>query len=598
MPKRPNERYDEYEEYEEPESQQQQQRKRQVIEPVFRNTNEIPGFVEGQPFPDFSEEPQPITEADRNELDSNTEHVDGIPDLPTLFEILPTRATILEASISLQFCLEKLSKYAVVVAQKVKAYGDSLIEETILRRKKQEIKEAQENIKKAEDLLKVVGKETQLINMHSVLRIIELEKLIENVARDAILESTKQVPALLVVPILELLTHYDEYFSWDYEHDSTGKKIQDAYSEFKNKQKIRDEVFKLYSTNVTLNDVIDELIRLYENSFSVSRIGADKSLSIKGRVRIYNDILTKPSTTNIAKNLGIRVSAMSSVDYADILERYVEDKSVVDLDIAELRRTVAADQVNAPITSAIPAGQQTRHMDIAAHSGYARFDVPLAGVLNTTGQDNEDDLMETQNDEISEFEDAGEGDQSTGEYMYPEERLQILSSRHINIFGKPLPENVKAKLAEYAAKREQGAQETKKMGEMAIIATERMNVATNLIQLILDLQKAFKTGVFAVLSKAEKEQAWNNEIHRIFMEWYRQTLGLEQQREALDQLPAPASKEMNVFSFTNFFTGKGGKKSHKNNKKHNKKQTRKNNKHSSRKVRKNHKKRGGNTKKQ
>ena len=529
--------------------------------------------------------------------------MDGIPNLPTLFEILPTTSTISEASRKLREYSEQLYKYAAVVAQKVKAYGDKIIEETIVRRKEQEIKEARENIQKANDLLQIVGRKSKQINMKAVLRIVELEKLIEDVAQDAMLDTIQKVPALSVIPILELLTHYEEYFPWDYElnsmeDDSMATKIQDAYSEFQNKQKIRDEILKLYTTNVTLNDVIDELIQLYDRNFRHKPIGSGRSLSIEGRKRIYKDILTKPARTNIASNLDGSASALSSVDYDHLLDKYLAEKSGVDLVIADLRREVAANQVNAPLTTAIRTGRHTRDMDIAAHSGFARFDVPLAGVLSTTNVNN-DDLMDTES-VVSDFEDADEGDQSIGEPIDRETRLQILSSRHINILGKPLSENVKAKLAEHAAKREQGVQETKKMGEMAIIASERMNVANNLIQLILDLQKAFENGVFSVLGDAEKEQAWNNEIHRIFMEWYRQTLGLEQQREALDKLPAPAPKVMNALSFLNPF--KGGKKSHKNNKKHNKKhnkkQTRKNNKHSSRKVRKNHKKRGGNTKKQ
>jgi hypothetical protein len=132
---------------------------------------------------------------------------------------------------------------------------------------------------------------------------------------------------------------------------------------------------------------------------------------------------------------------------------------------------------------------------------------------------------------------------------------------------------------------------------MAEIATQRMAIANNLTDLIVDVAKEFESGIFADLQPEEKQQAWERQIHRIFMEWYNQNKGLEQKRDRIKlKVIRPVSKAPGPTGFWPF--GKGGIKSKKNHKKQQKKQTRKTGgKRSTRKLRKNHKKRSVHTKK-
>lgn len=562
-----------------------------------------------------------ISDSQQRELTSDIDvSIHGVPDFPSLLEELegipkfaiPVSEALNVLSGVAQFLSEsavKVTEIAGITLKRIKSYGDSIIAETQFRRKEQEIKEASKTIQKATDLLQSIKDKTKTIQTQDVLRMIELETLIETVMDDAIPESIRQVPALLVMPILEIVCHYDEYFSWD--DTNIRRKIGPAYDEFRNKQRIRDMFAKLYGENVTINRVIDDLFTLYDRNFTLDRKPGLKEpvLSINGRLRVIKSIHTGPPNNIIATIPGAKrkeseLPTLSAIDYSEIWNRNAEEKNDVDAEIAEIRNAVPAAADNTPTAGVgVAHGRNTRDWNIAGNAGFARFDVPLAQVIPVVNREvNEEEQMGSQISNVSDFY-SQPGDEDNGpdiDITDQEARFQIISA-HLTAMGQPLSPDVQTRLQAYAAKREEGSRPNEMTGRMAEIATQRMAVANNLTDLIVDVGKEFESGIFADLQPEEKQQAWERQIHRIFMEWYNQNKGLEQKRDRI-KLKAirPVSKAPEPSGFWPF--GKGGIKSKKNHKKQQhkqqKKQTRKTGgKRFTLKLRKNHKKRLDHTKK-
>lgn len=576
-------------------------------------SNALMRLTEGEPYATFDdsqygeeEHSQPITVEDRRELSSDSSEDDGLPDIADIFndELTNTDGTPIKETVTLAITrltelATKVARFSIMVAERIRDMGDNIIADTKLRRKQQAAAEATNRIQIANQKLAAMKEKSKEITTIGVLRMIELETLIENIMDDVIPASIRDVPALLVLPVLEIVCHYEEYFGW--ETPISEIKVNRAFSEFRNKQRIRDAVLRLYGKNITLNEIIDELFRLYNSNFNTLADIRGLSLSVNGRVRVLKSIHTEAPRTEIAtipdnNRKSKELPVLSAIDYSTIWDKYAEPQAIVDEAMVELRNPVPAAPDNTPTAAARPFGYNDRHVDIAAHVGLARFGPPLTRAMQERdigSQGNED--IGSQDSTISEFPSAKDYEHIEKEYPeYPEERFEFLAGERRYI-GHNLSENVESRLAEYAARRDRKSQPTQKTSRMAELATDRMNVANNLIALVQDVQKEFETGLFSNMPPEEKQQAWERQIHRIFIQWYKETEGLEEQRAALDR---PAAKAAPSSGFFGFF-GKGGKKSHKKQKKQQKKQTRKTGgKRSTRKLqKKNHKKRAGHTKK-
>lgn len=569
-------------------------------------------LTEGEPYATFDdsqygeeEHSQPISAELRSELSSDSSEDDGLPDIADIFsdeltdrDGTPITETVSSAIGHLTALATKVAGFSRMITQRISDIGDNIIAATKLRRKQRAAADAVNRIKIANEKLAAMNDKSKEITTIGVLRMIELETLIENIMDDAIPESIRDVPALLVMPILEIVCHFEEYFDWKTEVSQIT--VDRAYSEFRNKQRIRDMVLRLYGENITLNQVIDELFLLYNRNFNTLANISNRSLSVDGRLRVVKSIHTEAPKTKIAtipsENPFRKAKALpvlSAVNYSSVWDEHAMPQANVDAEMATIRIPVPATQDNTPAAVARPFGYNDRHMDIAADIGLARFDAPLTRARQGDDIGSQDTVDIGSQDSItSELPDAAEYEFEEGAYEYPQERFEFLAGQRKYI-GAVVSENVERRLAEYAARREHRNRPTQKIAKIAEIATQRMTVADNLMTVIQETQQEFVNGIFSDLSPAEKQQSWERQIHRVFIQWYKESEGLEAQRVALDRPAAKAAPSSSLFGN---FLGKGGKKSHKHRKNH-KKHTRKNNKRSTRKNKKNHKKRAGHTKK-
>jgi hypothetical protein len=535
-----------------------------------------------------------------------------VPSIMNLFTSIGS-ITVAAAISKLQSVSKKISEKTASVTTaasslvaSVTEYGDQIIEETKERRVKQEQLKNQQEQKVAKQMidkalvnLSRVGNETQQVRIDAVLKIVQIETLAELVIDDIMPESVKEIPRLLVVPILDIVCRYDEYFNYTdiaSTHDKSiteteSKRIGDAYSEFRNKQKIRDMLFQIYGRyNITLNDLIDELFVLYNSNFTLGGFQQQK-LSVNGRVRVMKSLYTKVPDTKLADIPSEdprkpKLPVISVIDYSAIWNKHAKSIEVADAAIAQLRDRVAAvpdPAVDAGV--AIPRGHNNRDWDIAGQAA-ARFAEPMVRV--EVEADNGHALDENMGSQPSDFEDdSQDSDAGISPDTAPSGPRFLIQVGNIKRFGIELSEAVETRasdIMEMQSAREQNT--TKKQGEMAVIADRRNELANNLISTVDDLARMLKPPD-DLRTVEQKARIWDKEVHRIFLQWYRENELLEKQRDALQRRSSSAAAS----------SSKGGKKSHKHHK-HHKKQTRKNKKRSTRKLqKKNHKKRSTHTKK-
>lgn len=410
--------------------------------------------------------------------------------------------------------------------------ANDMVKDTKLRNNQRQLSEALKQIAAANDILKNYQSQNEKIKINDILRMVGLELLIENVIYEIMPESVKDMPALLEIPILELLTHYEEYFSWN--DTISALQIQRAFSEFANKQMARDEFLRLYDRPVSLNDVIDELVKLYDKTFnSELKLTVDKAIDMQGRLRIIKDLHTKNpnvvlDTIAIDNHSTRKTTVVSAVDYSSVIGSHTKPKKVVDTQRAKWRQPVVATE-QPPEGVAIPRGRNTRHMDIVADTGFATFSsIPTIHIPSV----NENMGSQTSvNSVISDFGDATDsGIELTSPPTTNESRLEFLAAELLNR-KVPLSEKVNKRLQTYR-KDKKSQKHVIKTGKVASITTRRMQTAINLIELIQKLHTEINKPQ-SNLSDEEKTQFWDREIHRIFLEWYKVRESVE---EALDKV--------------------------------------------------------------
>jgi hypothetical protein len=190
---------------------------------------------------------------------------------------------------------------------------------------------------------------------------------------------------------------------------------------------------------------------------------------------------------------------------------------------------------------------------------------------------------------VSDWEGSPPDDYEVDMPINREARLQFLASQQINVFHQPIPIHVQELLTRFKEQRNR-EQPTRRQGEIAELSRRQMEISDTFTSLIMRLHQSFNNpdDVFGSMQDPRKTEVWNQEVERIFVQWYREYESIERRREQL-YMSSSSAKER-----------KGGIKSHKKQKKQQKKQTRKTGgKRSTRKLqKKNHKKRSGHTKKQ
>jgi hypothetical protein len=514
-------------------------------------------------------------------------------------------------------------EYISSMAAPVRAMGDKIIEETKERRAVQQQLEKLEEQKVAKKMIdNAVAKlannkdQTKKIRIDAVLDMVQRETLAELVIDDVMPGSVKEIPRLLVMPILDIVCHYDEYFGYtdmivETITENESLTIDRAYSEFRNKQKIRDMINLLYRTrqgilrrDVTLSEIIDDLFDLYNRNFSLPTKGEQQKLSVNGRVRVMKSLYTKsPDTvlTNIPSEKSKRpreIPVISVIDYSAVWDKHAKSVAIVDEELAALRAPInAAPDETVQAGVAIPRGRNTRDWDIDGNAGVARFAGPMAHVEIRT-EDEVADMPDSQSSDISELADAESQGSDYGvsrDSANPKARYQILYIEQ-KLMNQIIPPEVEEHAMNIKMQEAKARNITRKEGEMAKIADRTNDLADELIKEVHKL--ALSLDVDELMSEEQKTRKWDRDVHLIFLTVYSEYDLLDKQRYELDRVPSDASsaKASTVLGGFGFFK-KSGKKSHKHHKKHHKKHTRKNGKRSTRKLHKNHKKRSGHTKK-
>ena len=501
-----------------------------------------------------------------------------------LAQYMPSRP-----SMSVSDAIQYLTAVGNDLVQRGRALGDSIIEETITRRKQQELQEIQNKIEKANNFLKAIEAKRETIQLGDVLRMIELEAIIENIVADIMPSGVDEIPPLLVIPFREILNNYENYFGW--ETQLTQPMIANAFAEFRNKLQLSNMIAEIDIPNTaTLNDVIDELFGLYNRNFNTLEDTTGKTLSINGRTRVIKSIHTGSPFFEVTrmeskKRKGTMVPIISAVDYSTIWDNHTNrPKADIDREIAALRQDANADAIPPP-ERAILVGRNTRHFDIAANAGPAVEAAPVGMVV--LEEPEEGDLVMSQ--PVSDWEGSPPEDYEVDMPINREARLQFLASQQINVFHQPIPIHVQELLTRFKEQRNR-EQPTRRQGEIAELSRRQMEISDTFTSLIMRLHQSFNNpdDVFGSMQDPRKTEVWNQEVERIFVQWYREYESIERRREQL-YMNSSSAKER-----------KGGIKSHKKQKKQQKKQTRKTGgKRSTRKLqKKNHKKRSGHTKKQ
>jgi len=509
--------------------------------------------------------------------------------------------------ITVSSAIDGLRQVASQLADSIKQIGDSTIDETKKRRKIQEQQETAKIVSKAEELLKTIGDKEIEFTTNDVLLMVQYEELIEMVMDEVLPESVSEIPPLLVIPILDIVSHYDEYFS--YNDNINPVTVNNAFSEFRNKQRIRDKVRQLSMDNgltqgVTLNEVIARLFTLYNRNFNLENT-SEKALSVNGNVRVIKSIHTREPDTKLttipSNNLKKTddVPVLSAINYSEIWDLYSKPTSVVNNELVALMEPVdAAPDVTPHAGVGIPRGRNTREWEIEGDAGAARFTEPLVHV--EVDIDEPEELYNSQDSAVSDFMSEASQDSNAGispATADPSARFQVLTSE-LRTFGQPFSEAVENRAIALASRQKAAEKKiTREQAERIAAATEKTEEAESLTRIIVALSNNLKKNEdpAIALNQQQKERTWDRELHRIFLTWYNRYKEIESQYR-MDGSPASSSKKTPSGPPTGF-GGKYGSKSSKNHKKHNKKHTRKNGKRSTRKLRKNHKKRSGHTKK-
>jgi hypothetical protein len=530
----------------------------------------LDAFTEEEPLQGFGSQ---LSEEAVEDLSSF--HIDETTDFPTFTDIT---TTIPNAIITMTRYMGDVSRMLATVSQSIMRISENTVqninEKITLFKKKRLLTQASNETQKAINVLNSISDKSLQISTDKVLRLVKIELLIEKILNVVSIESIHDIRLMLVIPVLELLTQHSTYFGFN--DPPTALSVFNAYSEFALHQDVRDDFLQVYDRNIALIHMTRELASLYDELFSTTlQITTNRSLTINGHIRIIKSLLVNRESNKIAEIPGFKpgdkTAILSAVDYSGILGKHIRHAAQVNAEFATLRTPPNAN-VQAPPAVGIPHGYLNRADTIAADSGLATFGPPISIVMP---DENMEEDVSTQNTNISELKEAISGENEEIDLTKNidlESRFMVLVAEQINS-GFELSDNVKARLEQYRNAREAGANPTEKTVKMASIATERMTISNNLLQLVLNLHTELVSGVFSNMQPKEKKQIWDRELHRIFLQWYKEHSRLEEARSALD---------------ANTKAPRGGKKSYKH-KKHLNKSTRKHKKRYTRKLHKKHK---------
>jgi hypothetical protein len=577
-------------------------------------------------------------EIDKNNLYSSVPET-ITPTFKNFLESIVRDASVFSSKISIPDAIMELNKISTTIKQiigktveTIKATGEQIINDTQNRRKLEEQKAAQKIIDDAIKHLNAVGEAKDEITLNAVLEMVQKETLAELVLDDILPGSVKEIPSLLVRPIIDIVCHYDAYF--DYAKlegsDSAIKHtlINTAFTEFRNKQKIRDMVHQLYGqrTDITLNDVIDDLFKLYNTNFKTN-YDSSKKLSVNGRVRVLKYLYTKQPDVKISEIIDEKTTEkkafVSAIDYDGIWAKHAKDIKFVDESLVRFREANQAEMITGPLSVGIPSGYANRYTPTSADAGSAIFAPPLVPAS--------DNLMETEGEiidsQVSDF---------SGEYANVEEEVETMdvgeeddtiTLEEESNMNAELKDTQKLKNEQKQARHivdepydvdkstrealQQLGQIPSKLPQIGEIALRKNKIAEHFEDKIIMFADTFHGDY---IPEQLKQKWWEHGVHKILLEWYNEYELLEREREELEN--NVLTKESTDVFGTGLFKSigsmfgnstdknnikkrgkRGGKKSHKNHKKHHKKQTRKNSKHSTHKLYKNYKKHSNHTKK-
>jgi hypothetical protein len=489
----------------------------------------------------------------------------------------------------------KVDEIAHMITTNINSLTETVIKESKRRKLQRDTNDAMKTIEKANALLAGVKKIQREGSETAILRMIQIETLLEDVMFTTNIDKIEDIYPLLVMPVLEIVCHYDEYFDWS--DGLNAEKIQIAYAEFRNKQRVRDVFLTLYKYNATLNDVIDELFMLYNRNFNPLAFTETRILTVEGRGKLLRDIHSKLATQTVGKisSRTGEIDVLTPINYDELWSNNMASREVVMDEMQQLRAPAEATADTSPFAPVMQTGRLTRDMSISANAT-ARFAPPVVNVMVASMGEDDYTVIDSQDVGSQNSIWSVESDKSlpilkNGKPEYPHARAQFLYSQLKNS-GAEIPKKVEKFVSTLCSKKPP----TLKEARMASLATERMDVANSFIKEILDYREQFISEGGPVKLDLERDMLydiWDRHIHGIFMRWYNATEDIEQRREQLDSPPAKAESS-SMFGWLS--GGKGVNKYTYKFKKHHKKQTRKNTKRSTQKLRKNRKQRGGNTK--
>ena len=257
--------------------------------------------------------------------------------------------------------------------------GTRIIEETHARNRKGKLQAASDKIKSFENFLNLQKNQEKRISTNNVLRMITIELIIEYILSELLLDDIEKIKPYLVQPIQECINHYEYYFGWEEKTpNNIHKMIDNAYKEFKQKQDIRELIAGVFPNDrsITLNAVIDELIKLYTETFR-SDTDISEVLTLDGRLRLIRQIGNLPETTELTVMKKNQV--LSAVNYEKLLKKYMKSKEDVAKEMGKIRPPVEPTPVNEPIAVGIQRGRLTRDMSISGIAD-ASFLPPLVQV--------------------------------------------------------------------------------------------------------------------------------------------------------------------------------------------------------------------------